>query len=184
MKNVRESLSTILLSLFELIVGILLLISPVSFTTGIITTTGIVLMVVGVITLIQYFRTKAAEAAAGQLMFKALVCLLVGAFCTFRSGWFIATFPLLTMLYGVVILLTGISKVQWTVDMLRQKKKRWWLAAIGAVISIICAVVIFSNPFTSTTVLWMFTGISLIVEAVMDIAILIASSIVNRGEAV
>lgn len=123
----KESLSTILLSLFELIVGVLLLISPVGFTTGIITTAGIVLMVVGVITLVQYFRTQAAEAAAGQLMFKALICLLLGAFCTFGSGWIIATFPLLTMLYGVVILLTGLSKVQWAVDMLRQKKKRWFV---------------------------------------------------------
>lgn len=184
MKNVKESLSTIILSIFELIVGILLLISPVGFTTGIITTAGIVMMVVGVITLIQYFRTKASEAAAGQLMFKALVCLLIGAFCIFRSDRIIATFPLLTMLYGVVILLTGISKVQWTVDMLRLKKKRWWLAAIGAVVSILFAVVIFMNPFSSTAVLWMFTGISLIVEAVMDIAILIASTIVNKGEAV
>ncbi|MBQ8401628.1 MAG: DUF308 domain-containing protein [Clostridia bacterium] len=184
MKKVRESLNTILLSLFELIVGILLLISPVSFTTGIITTAGIVLMIVGVSTLIQYFRTPPAKAAAGQLMFKALVCLLIGVFSAFKSDWIIATFPLLTMLYGIVILLTGISKVQWSVDMLRQKRKRWWLAAIGAVISILFAVVIFMNPFSSTAVLWMFTGISLIVEAVMDIVILIASAILNKGEAV
>ena len=184
MKSFKANFSTILLSLLELVVGILLLISPVGFTTGIITTAGIVLMVVGVITLIQYFRTQAAEAAAGQLMFKALVCLLIGAFCALKSGWIIATFPLMTMLYGIIILLTGIFKVQWAVDMLRQKKKRWWIAAIGAVVSILFAVVIFMNPFSSTAILWMFTGISLIVEAVMDIAIMIASLIMNKGDTV
>lgn len=182
MKSLKANFSTILLSLFELIVGVLLLISPVGFTKGILTAAGAVLIVVGLITLIQYFRTKTEEAAAGQLMFKALVALLLGVFLIFGKDWLIAVFPLLTMLYGVAILLTGLAKIQWTIDGIRMKKKRWWLSAIGAVVSIICAVVIFINPFGSTTVLWMFTGISLIVEAVMDIALLITASVLNKGD--
>lgn len=182
MTSIKESLSAILLSLFEMIVGILLLINPISFTTGIIMTAGIVLMVSGLIMLVRYFRTKAAEAAAGRFMFKALVCLLLGAFCTFKSDRIVSAFPLLTMIYGTVILLTGISKIQWTADMIRQKKKRWWLAAIGAVVSIIFAVVIYTNPFSTAAVLWMFTGISLIVESSMDIAVLIAASLAKKGD--
>lgn len=182
MKTFKENFSTILLSLLELIVGILLLVSPVRFTQGILTAAGVVLSVVGLITLIQYFRTKAAEAASGRLMFKALVSLLLGVFLIFGKNWLIAVFPLLTMLYGVGILLTGLAKIQWTVDGIRMKKKRWWLSAIGAVISITCAVIIFADPFSSTTVLWMFTGVSLIVEAVMDIALLITASVLSKGD--
>lgn len=36
-------------------------------------------------------------------------------------------------------------------------------------VSIICAIVILNNPFTSTTVVWVFTGASLIVEGIFDI---------------
>lgn len=182
MKFLKAKFSTIFLSLFELIVGILLLISPVGFTTGIFMTAGIILMAVGLLSAIRYFRTNAAEASSGQMMFKALVCLIVGAFCLFRSGWIIATFPLLTMIYGVVILLTGLAKIQWTIDGIRLKKKRWYIGAIGAAVSALCAVVIFLNPFSSTAVLWIFTGVSLIVEAVMDIALMIVSSLVKKGD--
>ena len=157
------------MSLVELIVGILLLINPVGFTSGIIVACGIVLMVCGLVSAIKYFRAEPEDAAVKQLLAKGLAELLVGAFCAFHSHWFVVTFPVLTLIYGVVILFTGLTKVQWTVDMLRLKRKRWFLAMISAAVSVICGIVIITSPFSTTAVLWMFTGISLVVEAVFDI---------------
>lgn len=175
MKKLKKSLNGILVCIFEVLVGILLLIDPVNFTTGIICAAGAVLMVMGVISVIRYFKADSVEAAVGQYLTKGLVELVAGAFCAFKSYWFVVTFPAITLIYGVVILLTGLSKVQLTVDMLRAKSRKWFLAIISAVISIACGVVILSNPFTSTAVLWVFTGITLIVEAVVDLVTLIVS---------
>ena len=86
-----------------------------------------------------------------------------------RSKWFVATFPLLTILYGIGILISGVGKIQWTADMLRFGRKRWYLPAISAVLSLCFAAVILFNPFETTAVLWSFTGAVLIVEAVFDI---------------
>lgn len=182
MKNFKINLSGILLCFFEIVVGILLLINPVSFTTGIIITTGIILMVIGFISIIKYFKVDIKEAIIGQYLMKGLVLILAGAFCTLKSYWFIATFPVLTIIYGVVVLIIGLSKIQMTVDMIRGKSKKWFLAIISAVLSIVCGVVILNNPFTSTTVLWMFTGISLIVEAVIDLVTLIVSGKENKNK--
>lgn len=44
---------------------------------------------------------------------------------------------------------------------------------ISTAVTFFCAVVIIHNPSISTDVLWMFTGISLIVEAVLDLVVLI-----------
>lgn len=175
MKAIKNNMSGIILCLFEIIVGILLLVNPIGFTIGIITSAGIVLVVLGIGTVIKYFRTEAKEAASGQYLVKGLTALLAGAFCIFQSQWFIVTFPALTIIYGVVVFLTGLGKVQLTADMLRRKSKKWFLAIISAVISIACAAVILNNPFTSTAVLWMFTGITLIVESVIDLVTLIIS---------
>ena len=101
-----------------------------------------------------------------------IIFILAGGFCVFKTEWFIITFPVLTIIYGVVILMTGIGKVQLAVDMLRRKNHKWFWAAINAVVSIICAIIILNNPFTSTAVLWIFTGVSLLVEGVLDIVIL------------
>lgn len=175
MKNFENKATGIIFCLFEIVIGILLLISPVGFTTGIICALGIVLMVSGLISIIKYIKTDAKEAEKSQYLTKGLLALLAGGFCAFKSHWFIVTFPALSILYGVGVLSAGLAKVQFTFDMIRQKNKKWFFALIGAAISIVCAVIILNNPFTTTAVLWIFTGISLIVEAVFDAVTLIVS---------
>lgn len=169
MSTLKRSLNGTVMSLVELIVGILLLINPVEFTSGIIVACGIVLMVCGLVSVIKYFRAEPEDAAVKQLLTKGLAELLVGTFFAFRSRWFVVAFPVLTLIYGVVILFTGLTKIQWTVDLLRLKRKRWFLAMLSAAASVICGIVIITSPFSSTAVLWMFTGVSLIVEAVFDV---------------
>ena len=164
----KRNLGSVAMSLAEIIIGVLLLVNPVGFTSGIIVTFGVVLMITGIGTTIKYFRTEPEEAAVSQILVKGLLMLLAGAFCAFNSHWFIATFPVLTLVYGVVILITGITKVQWTVDIIRMKRSKWFWAAISAAISIVCGIVIITSPFSTTAILWMFIGISLIVEAVFD----------------
>ena len=96
-----------------------------------------------------------------------------GLFCMFRSGWFIAAFPVLTVLYGVATLVTAFGRLQWTADLLRLKHKYWFIALISTVLSLVLAILIISNPFSSTAALWVFIGVSMIVEAVVDTVTLI-----------
>lgn len=168
MKKIAKFAGGLIFCLLELAAGIMLLIEPVSLTSWIITIAGVALMILGVWEVIKYFGMSAKEASFGQTLVKGLLSILAGGFCAFRTEWFIATFPMLTIIYGVAILMTGIGKIQLTFDMLRQKNKRWFWAAINAVVSIICALVILRSPFSSTVALWIFTGASLIAEAVLD----------------
>lgn len=171
MKNKSIRVGGILLSLCEIIVGILLLIDPVGFTVGIITFLGAVLLIAGVVSAIRYSRADPKEAAQGRNLTIGLVEIVLGLFCVLRSGWFLATFPVFTMVYGAITLVTGIAKIQWAVDMIRTKKPKWWWVAIDAAVTIVCAAIILCNPFTSTTVVWIFVAISLIVEAVADVVV-------------
>ena len=175
MKNFKTRPSGIIFCLFEIVIGILLLISPVGFTTGIICALGIALMAAGIMSIVQYIKANPKEAEKGQYLTKGLLALLVGCFCAIKSHWFIVTFPALSILYGVGVLVAGLAKVQFAFDMIRQRNKKWFLGFISAAVSIICAVVILKNPFTSAEILWMFTSISLIVEAVFDAVALIMS---------
>lgn len=182
MKAIKLHMNGIILSLFEIAVGVLLLINPIGFTTGIIMAAGAVLSVVGIISGIKYFRAEITEAVAGQYLTKGLVALLAGIFCLTRAQWFIEIFPALTIVYGIAVLVAGLGKVQLTVDMLRRRNNKWFLALISTAISLACAAIILKNPFASTTVLWMFIGITLIGQAILDIATLIVSSITKKGD--
>lgn len=183
MKTRKYNLNTVLTAFVEVLVGILLLVDPVGFTTGILIAAGVALGLLGLKSLIVYFVRKPAEAAASRGILNGLVCILLGAFLVFRTGWILLTFPVLTVVYGVVVLLTGLSKLQSAVDMLRLKLGRWYLTMLGALLSIACAVVILLNPFGTTAALWMFIGISLIVEAVVDLVAALFCKIKKPEEA-
>ncbi len=169
MNKVNRKTGNLLMCISELLIGVLLLINPVGFTSGIIVMLGIIFTVLGVSSMVYYFRTSPEEAAQKNSLAKGLLFSLIGLFCVFKSNWFIATFPVLTVLYGVLTLVGGISKVQWAVDMLRAKQKYWFVAIISAVLTLVFSALILTNPFTTTAVLWTFIAVTLIIEAVVDI---------------
>lgn len=169
MSQFKRSIGNLLMCIAELLIGILLLINPIGFTSGIIITLGIILALNGLRHTIRYFKDDPEEAAEQGSLVKGLIFLIAGLFCAFKSEWFIATFPVLTVIYGVATLLTGIRKIQWAIDMLRQKLKCWFVALIGAVLTLTFAILILCNPFSTTAILWTFIAVSLIVEAVVDI---------------
>lgn len=163
----------ILLCICEILVGILLLIDPEAFTVSIITGLGLLLFALGAISVFGYFRTPPEEAQLGRGLVRGLCAILGGMFCIFRSDWFLSAFPLLAGIYGVSILLIGLTRVQWAVDMLRMKRERWPFAALSAAISVIAGAVILLDPFGAAALLWRFIAIALLVEAVADLAVLI-----------
>ena len=173
MKPIRGTTVGIILCIAELITGILLLLNPMKFTSTVIVGVGIVLTLLGAIEVVKYFRTNAVDASFGQMLAKGLVSILTGIFCIFQWEWFLAAFPVLTIVYGIAILLIGIGKIQFTVDMLRLKSSGWIWSAVNAVLSIIFAVVILRSLFASTAVLWTFTGAVLVGVGIFDLVVLI-----------
>ncbi len=173
MTNKKWRFNRLIMSLGQVLVGVLLVINPESFTMAIIRIIGILLCVVGLISAIGYFRTKPEEAQQTQGLVKALCAFAGGLFFLLRSEWFLVTFPLLTIAFGLVILFTGIVRIQWAVDMLRMKNKRWYLAFIGAVLALVFAGFILCNPFKTTEILWKFIAVTMIINAVIDLVALI-----------
>lgn len=161
------------LCIAELLVGILLLIDQAGFTQAIIALLGVFLVVKGVMNIIGYFRESQRVAAEGQLLSSGLLFASAGLFCVLRSDWFIKVFPILTMFYGVLILISAFQKIQWTVDLLRMGASRWYIALLSAVCSLVLSLVVLTNLIATTALMWMFIGILLIVEAALDILTLI-----------
>ncbi len=174
MKTVTQKIASLLYCILQAAVGVLLLIDPVGFTAGIIMAIGALLVVAGFIGVIKYFRTPVDEAARGQLLTKALLTVLLGVFAVLGRGWLIMTFPVITILYGVIMLVIGVSKIQLIADAVRRKEKKWIWGVISALITLACAGVVIMNPFSSTAALWMFTGISIIVDAVFDLVAILS----------
>lgn len=152
----------------EIAVGILLLINPVGFTTGIIVAVGILIFIMGIVQLVRYFRQPVQLAGQNLSLMKGLMLMLVGGFCALNSEWFLAAFPVLSVLYGLTMLVGGVVKIQWMADLLRMHHPRWFMPGISALLYILLAVIVLVNPFSAAMAVWMFAGISMIVSAVVD----------------
>jgi len=173
MKTIKKNAFSIILFLFELLAGVLLLVDPAAFTSVIIILIGAALLVAGAVLVVRYFREEVEKAVQGQNLFKGLAALLLGAFCAFGSNWFLKTFPAISALYGAAILLVGLAKVQFFANKARQKCKKCGVLAAAGFVTLVCAVLVLWNPFASVETLWLFTGVSLLAEAVLDVVSLI-----------
>lgn len=176
MKKVGSLLTKIIIAVCEAACGVLLLIKPLGFTSSIIIGAGVVLAVSGVLGIISYFRASPQDAVKQQNLAKGLLGIIAGVFLALNYELVIATFPILSILYGVAMLIVGVVKLQWTVDFLRIKQGNWWFTGISALLTILFSVIIICNPFTTTAAVWMFVGITLICSAVIDIIAAVISS--------
>lgn len=172
----RENLSAIIILLLEAAVGLLLLIDPVAFTSAIIIAIGLALLFYGVAAVLRYFNTDALAAAAGQGLAIGLLTISAGLFCILRTDWLVQTFPVLTILYGLAVLVAGFIKTQMTVDLLRLNRPGWIWMAVSAALSLVLAALILFNPFETTVFLWRITAVMLLAGAVWDIVTLIVSA--------
>lgn len=174
MRFIKKNGIAIVAGLVELLIGILLFVDPEGFTSGILMAVGVILLLCGVVCLIRYFRTEPVRAALEQNFSKGLIMILLGGIFALRTEQVMDIFPLLAQLYGIAILIVGVVKLQQGVDLLRLKARFWFLASINALLAIVFGAAILSN-FFSFIDLWQLAAISLIVEAVLDIAVLFLS---------
>ncbi len=169
MTKSNRTIMNLIICISEILIGVLLLIDPVGFTSAVLMILGIALMILGAWKTVSYFRTSPEAAAQNGGLVVGIVCVLLGAFCVFRWEWFLVTFPVLTVVYGVITLINGINKVQWAVDLLRLKQRFWFVSLIGAALTLVFGILILTNPFMTTAILWTFIAVTLIAEAAMDI---------------
>lgn len=166
--------------LVELVVGVLLLINPVGFTSGIVVGAGVLFAASGAVSAARYFLARPEIAAQQQGLSRGLLMMMLGVACVLCSNWFLAAFPVLTRLYGILLLVMSAAKIQLAVDMLRLKRENWLFAAISAAVSTAAAIVVLLNPFETTTVIWILMALSLIAEAVLDILTVFFKGMKNR----
>lgn len=170
MKSLKHNLPLTLFVLLELAVGLLLLVNPEAFTVTIITLGGIVLQVIGALFLYRYFTEKKQYNINDKgVLYLGIVFVLVGLLAAVFSHWILGLFTVVAWVYGLFLVLSGAYKVKAYLDAKKEKQTYASIALVSAVLSIILGIIILLNPFTSTKFLWVFTGLSLVVEALIDL---------------
>lgn len=184
MKKFKKYLTEGLFCLFELISGLLVLINSKGFNKFVIAVAGIGLIIYGLLQVIRYYQSEPKVAAQNRYLMKGLLILSCGCFCAFRSHWFVAVLPSFSFALGVGVFVVGLVKIQRAMDMVRMDHKQWYIAFIDAAVSLACAATILNGRSATGTLLWIFTGILLILDGAADIAMLVRSNAPKKPKTV
>ncbi len=176
MKNLRNNLPVILLTLFEFAVGVLLLINPEAFTKAVIIIFGSILVVIGGIYLARVLRDR-TEGVSGITMTIALASLIVGILCIVFPSMIMGLFAVVAIIYGIILIVSGVYKAKSYTDAKKTGAHLPAISLISAILSVALGIVIVINPFgTVMRSLFTFAGIALIVEAGLDLTSVILNT--------
>ncbi|MBO5327596.1 MAG: DUF308 domain-containing protein [Clostridia bacterium] len=172
-KNVQNYLISIAFMVF----GILLIIFPQSAIKWVCLASGVLLIVCGAVKLINYFVTE-LKIVGGNSLAVSVALIAFGLLLIFRYEFITSIFALI---FGIVLTVDAVLKLQRAVDMLKLKAKSGWIVFAVALITLAIGLVVIFNPFESAVTLAIFVGISLLVDGILDIASQIFYSVTVNG---
>ena len=172
-KFLTSKIGNILLCIAEIVVGVLLLVNPDAVTSAFVIGAGAVMILTGVVFCTLYFVGEAEKMVIKQMLFKGLLLIILGVLCVTQYDVLLKALPFVTWVYAIAMLILAAYKVQCTVDILRLSGIRWYFPAISAALAVVLALFILLNPSTALNIVWGVMGVSIILEAGLEIATII-----------
>ncbi|MEG0995450.1 MAG: DUF308 domain-containing protein [Clostridia bacterium] len=150
---------------FYAICGVLLLLLPNIALAVANYALAVILLIIGVVCIVNYFRLSILDAALGFGFAIGLVSACFGLLLCVQPNLLKMLLP---FLWGVSMLVGGFGKVQMSIDLKRFKESAWWIPLAGSAVSFVLGVLAIFNSqqFAAATV--QFIGVSLLVEAMLD----------------
>lgn len=152
--------------------GIIFLIYPSEVQTTACYVIAALLIVVGVISLINYLRKDISGIIYRYDLVVGLSAILGGILVIIKIE---ELAELILVVLGFLVTISGILKMQNSVDMLRLKHGTWHVAFALAIVNIIFGIVLLINPFSSD-VQKVLIGIALIYSGLTDLFVTVAIS--------
>ena len=155
-----------LLSIAYIIIGMMLLIMPQTSLLWICYAFGAVVLVTGIVCLIQYARIRGTGFTAPFMLVGGVITAGLGTF-TLAKPQVVASF--LPVVFGIFILVDGLSRVGTAIDLAKRKGQKWWMLLLLSVVSVALGALLVLHPFDAAVSVVMVCGILLIVEGALNL---------------
>ena len=175
MSKFQRCLAIIVFIFFEVYAGVRLLTAPADFSNSAVITFGIVLLLVGAVSLYWSLTFKSTRLPYRLGLACAIIDLILGVVFVAFSKNVVNAFPTFAQIYGVLMVIMGVSKLGDYFIIKANGLPRHWLWMVGAILTIALGVVIFMNPFTAVEAAWTTSGYMLIAAGVFDLFVFIFS---------
>ena len=152
--------TSLVTSIIMALIGVLLLLKPDFFLTTLSTIVGIIILVPGIISLVDYFRTKYMP----NLVIGVIAGVL-GLVFIFNPKVISSILP---FVLGVYFIINGLSRLQYALEMRKNKVPDCTPSLISSLLILVCGVLLIINPFGGAMAITQVIGIFMIIYAGLD----------------
>lgn len=155
----------LLSALMYVVVGGLLVVFPTSIAKSICYTIAIVVIAIGVVKIISFLLKEEQEGFTRTGLVSGIVFIAIGTFIAIRSKAVISVIP---FILGILILFSGISKLQYALQLRKYSEDKNHVMMITAVINIVLGILLAFNPFRAARLMLIILGICMIATGLSD----------------
>ena len=163
----------ILLAVIFIALGIVLILWPGATMKTICYLLAAMLLALGVASLINYLRKDISGIIYRYDLVVGLCAILGGILVVVKVDKLTGLIP---AVLGFLVTMSGILKMQNSVDMLRLGHGTWHVAFAMAIVNIVAGIVLLMNPFEAAQILIMCLGIALVYSGITDLYVTISIS--------
>ena len=167
----------LLLSVAYIVIGMLLLIMPETSLLWICNIFGVVVLVTGIVCLIQYARIRGTGFTAPFMLVGGVITAGLGIF-TLAKPQVVTSF--LPIVFGIFIVVDGLSRIGTAIDLAKRKGQKWWLLLLFSIVSVALGVLLVLHPFDAAVSAVMLCGILLIVEGALNLGCILYAAMELR----
>lgn len=154
--------SSILLFAF----GLLLVINAQGFIKSISAIIGVILLLVGIFPVVDYFRYRKEGLLAGVSLISGIFSIVCGLMFLLNENMLMILIP---VFIGVWMVINGINRLQVAFDIRDKDEKSWTITFAFAILIIICGVYFIVNPISGAEVVTQTLGIIICIYSILDI---------------
>lgn len=155
-------ISSVLLFLF----GLILAVNAEGFIKSITVAIGVVLLLIGVFPVIDYFRYRKDGLGASVGLISGIFSIVCGLMLLINEDLLMILIP---VFIGVWMIINGINKIQVSFEIKDLGEKSWVITFIYSTLIMVLGGYFIVNPISGATTVTSFIGIILCIYAVLDI---------------
>lgn len=155
-------ISSVLLFLF----GLILAVNAEGFIKSITVAIGVVLLLIGVFPVIDYFRYRKDGLGASVGLISGIFSIVCGLMLLINEDLLMILIP---VFIGVWMIINGINKIQVSFEIKDLGEKSWIITFIYSILIMVLGGYFIVNPISGATTVTSFIGIILCIYAVLDI---------------
>lgn len=156
---------SIISSIIMIIMALFLMLKPIKTLNAIMITLGIIITIVGVLSLISYFRLNSQLKIFSFGLIEGILEIIGGILIILNPSVMTSFLPIII---GVWIILKNLIACQFAIN-LKSLTNNWIFLLIIAILSIILGVLIAVNPFSATLAITLIAGVMLLITETFNL---------------